>query len=443
MIALLLCIIGAVAAFVAGRRSLAAGCLVVAASGYGYGILRANLITTASHFIFDSAVIGLYLSQFVFRSKARAEGPRHPALNSWAFLLILWPLLLVFMPFQPLLVSIVGLRGNMFLLPAILIGSRLRKDDLTSLAYGFAVLNLIAFSFGIAEYFKGVEPFYPMSSVTNTIYGSYDSGGGYRIPALFTNAHTYAGVMVDTLPFLFGAWVLHTGGKKKLLLILGMAAALVGVVMASTRVGIIEAGLMVVLASLSGKIGALKRWVFVLGIAAAIYAGFNNQRFQRYKELDKDTVTDRIAGSVNRTFFEILFQYPMGNGLGGGGTSIPYFLESRVNRPVTPENEYARILLEQGLIGLALWVGFAGWFLTNRAGFVKDEWFTGRRMAWYLCAFSLVSSVLGTGMLSSVPNAFFFLLTLGWVAVRPVFVPVRQAVVARPLAVPDARGVRV
>jgi hypothetical protein len=40
-------------------------------------------------------------------------------------------------------------------------------------------------------------------------------------------------------------------------------------------------------------------------------------------------------------------------------------------------------------------------------------------MAWYLCAITLVSSSLGLGMLTSIPNSFLFLLTLGWVAVRP------------------------
>src|SRR5713226_1137409 len=182
MVALLICIVGFLGALWAGRRSLSAGCLIVAAAGYGYGILRANLFTPFSHFIFDSALVGLYASQFLFKAKGAADRTHNPLLNSWVFLLIAWPLLLLFLPFQPLLVSIVGLRGNMFLLPAILIATRLRSEDLTRLAYGFAVLNLIACSFGIAEYTIGIEPFYPLSPLTSTIYGSYDSGGGHRIP---------------------------------------------------------------------------------------------------------------------------------------------------------------------------------------------------------------------------------------------------------------------
>ena len=56
----------------------------------------------------------------------------------------------------------------------------------------------------------------------------------------------------------------------------------------------------------------------------------------------------------------------MGNGLGGGGTSMPYFLESQVRHPVQIENEYGRIMLEEGLPGLALWLGLILWTVTRR-----------------------------------------------------------------------------
>jgi hypothetical protein len=407
-------------AYFLGRRSLAAGVLVVAVSGYFYGILRANLYTPLAHFIFDAALVGLYASQF-FAGRKKEVTPHSSTLNTWLMLLMCWPLLLLFLPFQDLLVSVVGLRGNMFLIPAILLGSRLRSIDLQRIAIGFAVLNLVALGFGIAETFMGIEPFFPYSPMTLTMYTSQDSGGENRIPALFQNAHTYAGVMVDTLPFLFGAWVRKTGARwQKLLLIAGMAASLFGVLMAATRTGILLAGIVVILAFTGGKLGAMKRWIWVLAIAGVVFAAMHNERWQRYKQMDTETVEGRIAGSVNRGFFEILLEYPMGNGLGGGGTSIPYFLASRVNRPVAAENEYARILLEQGIVGLLLWVGFAIWFATNRVTFVKDDWYTGRRIGWYLCVITLASSALGLGMLTSIPNSFFFLLTLGWVAVKPV-----------------------
>src|ERR1700722_2163920 len=122
MIALLLCIVGALAAFFVGRRSLAAGCLVVAVFGYAYGILRANMFTPYSHFIFDAALVGLCAAVFLPNAKNKDGKVPGSGLHTWIWLLMGWPFVLVFIPFQPLLVSIVGLRGNIFLLPAAFIG---------------------------------------------------------------------------------------------------------------------------------------------------------------------------------------------------------------------------------------------------------------------------------------------------------------------------------
>jgi hypothetical protein len=226
--------------------------------------------------------------------------------------------------------------------------------------------------------------------------------------------------MVLSVPIIFGAWALSTGAKwRKMLLLAGMAAAFIGVLMAATRQGMIMAAVLVVIASMSGKLGAMKRVVWALAIVAVIYAAMHNERWQRYKELDSQTVEDRLSGSVNRTFWEVLAEYPMGNGLGGGGTSIPYFLASQVNNPIWVENEYCRILLEEGLIGLILWLAFFVYFIGNRKAFVKDNWITGRRMAWYLCILTFLTGAIGVGMLSATPGAFLLLMLMGWTSVRP------------------------
>jgi hypothetical protein len=443
MIALILCIVGALAAFFVGRRSLGAGILVVVAVGYGYGIVRANLASTFSHFIFDIALVGLYASQFV-ANKQKQPASSHSSLNMWMYILMGWPLLMLFMPFQPLLVSLVGLRGNMFFLPAVFLGTRLRDKDLRQLASGFAILNLIALVFGVAETYKGIEPFFPYGPMTLTMYNSLDSSGASRIPSIFQNAHTYAGVMVITLPILFGAWVLGTEARwRKILLLAGMAAAFVGVLMAATRQNIVLAAAMAIIATMSGKLGALKRVVWAVAIVAVIWGAMHNDRWQRYKELDSQSVEDRLSGSVNRTFWEVLVEYPMGNGLGGGGTSIPYFLASQVNHPVWVENEYCRILLEEGLVGLMLWISFIVWFVSNRAGFAKDEWLTGRRMAWYLCILIFLTGAIGVGTLSAVPHTFLFMLCIGWTSVRPerATTPVKSRI-APPARVPLSMGAR-
>lgn len=443
MTSLLFCAIGFIGAFWLGRRSLWAGILLVVTVGYFYGIARANLPPPFSHFIFDAALVGLYGAQFLQQRKQQQTG-KNSSLNLWMAILIGWPLLMVLMPFQPVLVSLVGLRGNMFFLPAVFLGTRLRNDDWRRLAFGFAFLNLIALAFGVAETFKGIEPFFPYSPLTVTMYNSIDSSGANRIPSIFQNAHTYAGAMVFSVPILFGAWSLGTGSRwRKMLLVVGMASAFIGVLMASTRLGIIMAAAMVVVASVSGKLGTLKRFVWAGAIAAVIWGAVHNDRWQRYKELDSQTVEDRLSGSVNRTFWEVLADYPMGNGLGGGGTSIPYFLANQVRNPIWVENEYCRILLEQGLVGLVLWIAFIVWFVSNRAAFAKDEWLAGRRMAWCLCILNFLTGAIGIGLLSTTPNTFFFLLFVGWTSV----IPVREAAgapiqAARPHAIPVSLGAR-
>jgi len=443
MIALLVVILAPLTAFFFGRRFLAAGLLVVIAYGYIFGIFRANFQSTFSFFLFDGALIGLYASQFV-AGRTKRDATENRSLNMWVYILMGWPLLLLLMPFQTFLVSLVGLRGNMFMLPAVLLGTRLRDRDLRWLALGFSVLNLIALAFGVAEYFKGIEPFFPEGPLTGIIYNSLDSAGGHRIPSTFSNAHTYAGVMVFTLPMLFGAWALESEPRwRKIIYVLGMGAALMGVLLAATRLNIILAGILAVIASLSGKLGSFKRIIWAVGIAAIVWSAMHNERWQRYKELDSDTLQERVAGSVNRSFLEVLVEYPMGNGLGGGGTSIPYFLASQVNRPVWVENEYCRILLEEGVVGLLLWLGFVVFFIFNRRGFVKDQWFPGRRMAWYLCILNFGTGLIGVGMLTSVPGSLLFMLLLGWTSVTPetseVVVPGRNR---RQVSLPVPVGAR-
>src|ERR1700722_3824211 len=169
--------------------------------------------------------------------------------------------------------------------------------------------------------------------------------------------------MISSIPLLVGLW---TGGEKhvyRMIGLLAIPAALLGVLMSATRTNFLFGCAMMTFLFFRMKMSSAQRVIFVVVLAAIGFAALSNTRFQRFKSLDDtDYVSDRIAGSVNRGFFEILLEYPMGNGLGGGGTSIPYFLEGSVRNPVGMENEYARILAEQGIIGLCLWLGFLVWF---------------------------------------------------------------------------------
>lgn len=117
-------------------------------------------------------------------------------------------------------------------------------------------------------------------------------------------------------------------------------------------------------------------------------------------------------------FFEIGAQYPFGNGLGGGGTSIPYFLQGRIINPVMMENEYARLMLEQGILGLLIWIAFILWLTLRRDRNPNDSWYLGRHLALVACAASFATGLIGIGLLTSVPYSSLLFLVVGWVAAR-------------------------
>jgi hypothetical protein len=384
--------------------------------GYFFGIIRANLLTTFTYFIFDGAVLGLYLSQ---KNLFFGGGARMQIMRLWAALLIFWPVLLLLMPFQPFLISLVGLRGTALFIPMLLVGGRLESKDLRQVSAGMAVLNVIALAFAIAEYVLGVPRFYPENAATILIYASNDVAGGFlRLPAIFSTSHLYGGMMTNSLPFLIGSWEYSKTRKARLLSLAGVAAAFLGVLMSATRLNFVISVAMIFATVLNGRMTAKRRFMIgVLTVAMAAVA-LHNERFQRFKSLsDTDYVEERISGSVNRSFFQILLEYPMGNGLGGGGTNIPYFLQGQVRNPIGMENEYARILCEQGIIGLLLWVGFILWFGSHyKTVFAKGPWGNCRRLVWCLCVFSLVSGAIGTGMLTAIPMTVMMLLGIGWTA---------------------------
>jgi hypothetical protein len=421
VIALAFCIAALVTSFWQGRKSLARGLIMVLIWGYFYGIIRANFLSTATYFIFDCSLTGFYIARAkdLFGHISRRTG----RIKIWVILLIGWPCILCFLPFQDFLVSLVGLRGNIFFLPLLLVGAHLTNKDLENTAKGFAVLNLVSLGFAILEYFMGVTKFYPMNAATRIIYASNDVAGYmyHRIPAIFVNAHVYGGAMVLSLPLLFGFWARgQDSAKTKLLALLGMMAAFVGILLSATRLNFVT-GLLVVMAMLvGGSIPMKKRVLMVAALASIGLLATHNKRMGRFKSLgDSQGVVSRVGGSVNRSFWEVVDEYPMGNGLGGGGTSIPAFLMDRIHRPVMIENEYGRIALEQGLLGLTLWLSFLFWFLVSSAAFAKTIWQSGRRVAWVCCLAYFLAGPIGIGLFTSVPGSLVLFLLMGWVSVRP------------------------
>ncbi len=424
-----LCLLAFAFAYVAGRRSLAAGLATVFTVGYFYGILRANVPEPSSHFIFDSAVAGLYVTQ-LWRRQRPDEWQSQQLLRLWVGLLVAWPLILFFVPVQSYPVQFVGLRGNVFLLPFLLLGGRLKDEEVYKLALCFGVLNLIAAAFAGAEFFMGVERFYPHNEVTDLIYRSIvdedftnpDRSLALRIPATFTSAHAYAGTMVLTLAFIIGAWALkrERGRWERRMLYATMAASITGVFAAAARSPVVILALILVTVFLTVRLKG-HGWVFLLVMLAGVgWIVSSEARLQRFTTLqDVDFVSERVSWSVNDSFTQLMTEYPLGNGLGGGGTSMPYFLESEVSPPTYyMENEYARIVLEQGVLGLCLWVGFIVWLFTRRNIRRSDTWYVGRALTWVACAAFFATGMIGKGLLTSIPGTALMLLGAGWIAVR-------------------------
>jgi hypothetical protein len=352
----------------------------------------------------------------------RSEDDKVQPVKHWLEFLIGWPLLLFLIPNQDLLIRFVGLRANVFLLPFILIGARLGNDGKYDLAVRLAILNIAVFAVASVEFFVSIEPFFPRNEVTRLIYLSKDVMGNsaYRIPSTFTGAHAYAGTMVMSLPLLLGA--LHQKKSQPLhkpLLVAAVIVSLLGVFVAATRLHFIAAAIVmtVTLFSIRSRAGYLVGLILIL--AGVGWVVSSEQRLQRFTNLQNtEMVSERVAGSVNMGFFDLATAYPFGNGLGGGGTSIPYFLSDRIEKPIGMENEYVRIMLEQGLIGLVLWIAFIVWLLTRRGIDPSDPWFLGRRLAWVACAVYFATGLIGTGLLTSIPQTCLLLLSVGWVAAR-------------------------
>ena len=439
MISILLAVGALLACFLAGNKSLKTGLAAIIGIGYIYGIVRANYPDSWTYLMFDLGAIGLYASQ-LWKPMSPAQRVGSQDLRIWTAILIGWPVLLfIAFPSNNPLVQAVGLRANVFLLPFLLFGARINNEDLKDLALYVAVLNVGALALATAEFFMGIEPFFPMNEVTEIIYKSHDllDRTAYRIPSSFSSAHAFAGTMAMTLPLLVGAWSQkHERRWESPLLATAVIASFVGVFMAAARTHMITVALLAFVVTFTGGLSARQwiRWAIAIAIVGYVVAG--DARFQRFTTLrDSSTVSERITGSVNDSFFDVVSQHPLGRGLASGGTSIPYFLREDREPETMIENEYARIALEQGLPGLVIWLLFILWVLTRRPGRVKDSWLLSRRLVWVACASIFASGLLGMGMLAAVPQTILMLLFIGWAttARRPVVV-MAEAGQAQPAA---------
>ena len=417
MISILICIVAFLGTFALTRRSLVWGLAACLGFGYVFGVLRANVLDTMSFLMWDASVFGLYASYFSVR-RTPEEIARTASLRLWVGILILWPVVLTIVPVQYPLIQLVGLRGNTLLLPFLLIGARLEAEELDELALFLAGFNLSALGIGVIQYFIGLEPFFPHNPVTELMYNSRDVAGytALRIPAFFVNAHAYSGTMVMTIPFLFGAWNRESRSWARTLICSGMVASMVGVFLGASRTHAIVLFLTAIIATVAFRLKTLARVGLVVMLILTGWLIANNARLQRFSTVfDSEFVSARLSGSLNLPVLEAALEYPFGVGIGGGGTSIPYFLQDEILEPVAAENEYIRIMLEEGVLGLILWIVFIIWMLTRQSA-MHLKVAPGRKLARFIALTYFAMACLGTGMMTSVPSSALMLAAAGWAA---------------------------
>ena len=417
-----ICVVAFVAAYWASRRALWQGIAVVLATGYAYGIVRA-LVGGSTHLLFDAAVAGLFAGNIKLLLRP-ADRPGLYAIKAWTLALLAWPTILFFFAPGDLLVELVGWRANVFLLPCLLIGAYLDDESIYRLALVMAVLNIAAGIIAAFEFAFGFEMFFPYSDVTDILYRgrlSDEESIGLRIPSSFVNAHVFGGTVVMTLPFLLGAWLGAVTTRHRRLLTLALGISLLCVFVAGARTPIVVLGVLVVLVSLSGRLRgyAWMSWASMIVVVAWVVS--SDVRLQRFVTLQDTTfLSERLRGSVNSEIFDMMAEYPLGRGLAGGGTSIPYFLQDRTQAYFVMENEFARIVLEQGIPGLILWLAFIFWVLFRSHGRKGDPWFLSRRLAAAAAGSYFALAMTGIGLLTAVPQSLMLLLAVGWVSVgRP------------------------
>ncbi len=428
--------------YLLARRSVVYGIVSVMTTGYLYGVLRANLPEVGSYFVFDCSVVALYAAQIKLITEPfySQDGQR---LKHWVVFLILWPLALFFIPLQDPLIQLIGLRGNMFLLPFILIGARLKKEQIYDLGLALSALNVAAFAAGVMEYVFGVDRFFPRNDITEIIYRSNDVGSmdAYRIPSLFSQAHSYAAMMVISLPLIVGAWAQpHGRTRDRNLLMAGIVSAMMGVFMSAVRTHFIILLVLITVFTFSARLRPVYRvgWLLVLLIVG--YVVTTHERMQRFTTLtDSQTLITRFSSSINADVMELMMKYPFGNGLGGGGTSIPYFLKDRVETPLAVESEIGRIHLETGFIGMSAWSLFVLWIFLRPRAHRRDRWVLGLRLAWFTCLTFFALSMIGNGLFTAIPSTVIFLMLLGWISTHHTGESDRHVDWVRPNATPSRK----
>jgi O-antigen ligase len=115
---------------------------------------------------------------------------------------------------------------------------------------------------------------------------------------------------------------------------------------------------------------------------------------------------------------------------GAAGTSTPSFLAHLTKKQVGAENEYIRLGLELGIVGLLLWLAFLFWYFLRRRSFPSAEWRLGCSLMYFYSAICWATAFIGTGILTSIPGTMLLLIQMGCVSRSAVGSPAAPPVPA-------------
>jgi hypothetical protein len=424
-------------------RSLGLGFVAMLAVGYVSGVIRARYLGVFTNFMFDGAVLGLYLG-FLVKHFGQTPPVRTGAVYFVAFL-IAWPAALTLIPVNHFLIQLVALRATVWYLPTFLIATRLRSADLVVMARGLAVLNLMTLAVGLYLYRYGIEALYPYNAITVLIYKSLDVVGSkyHRIPSTFLNAHAYGGTMLLSLPLLLDRVAgLGVRWLDRCLALCGVVAAIGGILLCAARSPLVLLGVMLavawVLSRFSLSIGA----VGAILVAGGLLVAGSNERFQRGRSLaNTEMIAGRVTMSANASFLDLALEYPMGAGMGSAaGNSTPYFLAEVAPPQIGLENEYCHILVDQGWLGLGGWLVFVGWLFMRPPPARAMPWRFGLLFIYALCLGFWATAFTGTGLLAGIPTAVLLLTQMGVLAAVRAQGGVPGAVAPQPAPVRATKG---
>jgi hypothetical protein len=83
------------------------------------------------------------------------------------------------------------------------------------------------------------------------------------------------------------------------------------------------------------------------------------------------------------------------------------------------ENEYSRIMLEQGVPGLVLFLAFVTWYVKQKRSKGDPDYFL-KTFIFFSTFTTIATAFIGIGMMTSIPGTAFLLLGLGY-SISPVF----------------------